>query len=168
MVACDGGRSAIRKQLDIPMEGSTFREPWLIVDLESTRNRNYHTEVFCDPARPCITLPGPGGIRRYEFKLAEGESPEVVEQETFARGLLAGFGPDQREPLRRVQVYTFHARVAARWRQGSVLLAGDAAHLSPPFAGQGMNSGIRDAHNLAWKLAEALAGGPVDRPPGQL
>ena len=163
MVACDGGRSAIRKQLDIPMEGSTFREPWLIVDLESTQNRNYHTEVFCDPARPCITLPGPGGIRRYEFKLAEGESPEDVEQETFVRGLLAGFGPDQREPLRRVQVYTFHARVAARWRQRSVLLAGDAAHLSPPFAGQGMNSGIRDAHNLAWKLAESLAGGPVDR-----
>lgn len=163
MVACDGGRSATRKQLDIPMEGSTFREPWLIVDLESTQNRNFHTEVFCDPARPCITLPGPGGIRRYEFKLDKRETREDAEQESFARGLLARFGPDRHQPLRRVQVYTFHARVAARWRLGRVLLAGDAAHLSPPFAGQGMNSGIRDANNLAWKLAEVLAGGPVDR-----
>ena len=159
MVACDGGRSTIRKLLQIPMEGSTFREPWLIVDLWRTKNRNFHTEVFCDPARPCITLPGPGGIRRYEFRLAQGESPETVEEESFVRRLLARFGPDGGEPLRRVQVYTFHARVASRWRDRRVLLAGDAAHLSPPFAGQGMNSGIRDAHNLAWKLAHALADG---------
>ena len=163
MVACDGGRSVVRRQLEIPMEGSTFREPWLIVDLWSTRNRKFHTEVFCDPDRPCITLPGPGGIRRYEFKLTNGETAESAEREEFARGLLNRFGPDECEPLRRVQVYTFHARVATRWRQGRVLLAGDAAHLSPPFAGQGMNSGIRDAHNLAWKLAEALAEGPADR-----
>ena len=163
MVACDGGRSVVRKLLEIPMAGSTFREPWLIVDLWSTRNRNFHTEVFCDPDRPCITLPGPGGIRRYEFKLVKGETAESAEREEFARALLARFGPDESEPLRRVQVYTFHARVAVRWRQGRVLLAGDAAHLSPPFAGQGMNGGIRDAHNLAWKLAEAVADGPADR-----
>ena len=69
MVAADGGRSAVRKALNIRLEGSTFREPWLIVDLHSTRTRCFHTEVFCDPRRSVITLPGPGGIRRFEFKL---------------------------------------------------------------------------------------------------
>ncbi len=157
MVACDGGRSFTRKALDIALEGSTFTEPWLIVDLHTTKNRCFHTEVFCDPARSAITLPGPGGIRRYEFKLNPGEGAEEAETEAFARRLLAAIGPDGREPIKRRQVYTFHARIAARWRVGRIFLAGDAAHLTPPFAGQGMNSGIRDAHNLAWKLHEALA-----------
>jgi 3-(3-hydroxy-phenyl)propionate hydroxylase len=74
----------------------------------------------------------------------------------FVRRLLAEHGPDADEPVVRRQVYTFHARVAERWRRGRMFLAGDAAHLSPPFAGQGMNSGIRDAHNLAWKLAAVV------------
>ncbi|MBG6176561.1 3-(3-hydroxy-phenyl)propionate hydroxylase [Labrenzia sp. EL_208] len=156
MVACDGGRSAIRKALDIKMEGTTFEEPWLIVDLLSTQNRCFHTEVHCDPSRPSITLPGPNGVRRYEFKLQKGENPQQVTEETFVRRLLAETGPDAKEPIRRVRVYTFHARIAERWREGRVFLAGDAAHLTPPFAGQGMNSGLRDAHSLAWRLAETL------------
>ena len=155
MVACDGGRSAIRKILGIDMVGSTFSEPWLIVDLKKTSNRQFHTEVFCNPARPCITLPGPNGIRRYEFKLRPGEVSEDAEHEDFVRRLLGQFGPDKDAEFKRVEVYTFHARIASRWRDGRVFLAGDAAHLTPPFAGQGLNSGLRDAHNLAWKLAQA-------------
>ena len=157
MVACDGGRSPTRKLLGIKMLGSSFKEPWLIVDLISTKNRQFHTEVFCNPSRPCITLPGPNGTRRYEFKLAPDETAEQAETENFARTLLDQFGPDRNEPFVRVQVYTFHARVASRWREGRIFLAGDAAHLTPPFAGQGLNSGLRDAHNLAWKLSEAVA-----------
>ncbi|ATF20607.1 bifunctional 3-(3-hydroxy-phenyl)propionate/3-hydroxycinnamic acid hydroxylase [Phaeobacter gallaeciensis] len=156
MVAADGGRSQARKALEIQLEGSTFEEPWLIVDLETTKNRCFHTEVFCAPKRSAITLPGPGGIRRYEFKLNPGETLEEAEEEAFGRKLLAETGPDENEPIRRQKVYTFHARIASKWRVGRVFLAGDAAHLTPPFAGQGMNSGLRDAHNLAWKLAEAL------------
>jgi len=156
VVACDGGRSPTRKRLGITMEGATFEEPWLIVDLEKTKNPGFHTEVFCDPARSAISLPGPGGIRRYEFKLNPGETKEAAEKESFARSLMAKIGPDEAAPIRRCRVYTFHARVAERWREGRVFLAGDAAHLTPPFAGQGMNSGLRDAHNLAWKLGEAL------------
>ncbi|MEM9901077.1 MAG: bifunctional 3-(3-hydroxy-phenyl)propionate/3-hydroxycinnamic acid hydroxylase [Pseudomonadota bacterium] len=159
MVGCDGGRSQTRKALGISLKGATFEEPWLIVDLLSTKNRCFHTEVFCDPARSCITLPGPNGIRRYEFKLNPGESAEDAVEERFVRKLLADVGPDAEEPFRRVRVYTFHARIAERWREGRVFLAGDAAHLTPPFAGQGMNSGLRDAHNLAWKLNEALHAG---------
>lgn len=156
MVACDGGRSTTRKMLGFEMKGSSFKEPWLIVDLLTTKNRQFHTEVFCNPARPCITLPGPNGTRRYEFKLMPGESAEEAEKEDVARKLLHQFGPDRDEQFARVQVYTFHARIASRWREGRVFLAGDAAHLTPPFAGQGLNSGLRDAHNLAWKLSEAL------------
>ncbi|WP_420006299.1 bifunctional 3-(3-hydroxy-phenyl)propionate/3-hydroxycinnamic acid hydroxylase [Arenibacterium sp. LLYu02] len=158
-VGCDGARSFVRKTLGLRFEGGTFEEPWLIVDLARTENRCRHTEVFCNAARSCITLPGPDGIRRYEFLLKAGETAEQAETEAFARGLLRQFGPDGDAPIRRIKVYTFHALLAERWRIGRVFLAGDAAHLTPPFAGQGMNSGLRDAHNLAWKLAEAVRGG---------
>ncbi|MDR3514181.1 MAG: bifunctional 3-(3-hydroxy-phenyl)propionate/3-hydroxycinnamic acid hydroxylase [Azospirillaceae bacterium] len=157
LVGSDGGRSTVRKQLEIPLDGSTFAQAWLIVDLVRTENRFRHTEVFCDPHRPCISLPGPDRIRRYEFMLKPGEDEPQATEEQFVRDLLERVGPDRDMELRRVRVYTFHARIAAQWRRGRVFLAGDAAHLTPPFAGQGMNSGIRDAHNLGWKLAEALA-----------
>lgn len=158
MVASDGGRSPTRGKLGIPLTGSTFAERWLIVDLVKTENRFRHTEVYCDPARPCISLPGPDNIRRYEFMLHSGEDERAVTDEAFVRGMLAHVGPDRDCEFRRVRVYTFHARLAERWRDGRIFLAGDAAHLTPPFAGQGMNSGLRDAHNLAWKLAEAVRG----------
>lgn len=158
MVASDGGRSPTRGKLGIPLTGSTFAERWLIVDLVKTENRFRHTEVYCDPARPCISLPGPDNIRRYEFMLHSGEDEKAVTDEAFVRGMLAHVGPDRDCEFRRVRVYTFHARLAERWRDGRIFLAGDAAHLTPPFAGQGMNSGLRDAHNLAWKLAEAVRG----------
>jgi 3-(3-hydroxy-phenyl)propionate hydroxylase len=90
--------------------------------------------------------------------LAKGERDEEVTSAEFVRRLLSEHGPDADEPVVRRQVYTFHARVADRWRRGGIFIAGDAAHLSPPFAGQGMNSGIRDAHNLAWKLAAVMNG----------
>jgi 3-(3-hydroxy-phenyl)propionate hydroxylase len=156
MVACDGGRSPTRGKLSIELAGSTFAERWLIVDLVKTENRFRHTEVHCDPERPCISLPGPDNIRRYEFMLHAGEDEKASTDEAFVRDLLGRVGPDRDAEFRRVRVYTFHARLASRWRDGNIFLAGDAAHLTPPFAGQGMNSGLRDAHNLAWKLAEAV------------
>ena len=157
LIACDGGRSFIREKLGIKLSGSTFRERWLILDLEETRDHTRDTKVFCDPARPCLSLPGPDRTRRFEFMLHEGEiEPEVTSTE-FTRKLLSWHG-EENTPLRRSRVYTFHARMADRWREGRIFLVGDASHLSPPFAGQGMNSGIRDAHNLAWKLAAVIQG----------
>ncbi len=155
---CDGARSGIRKAIGSVLTGSTYTQRWLIVDLAATRERLRQTRVVCSPDRPLITLPGPGGIRRYEFMLHEGEDEHTAESPEFVRRLLAAHGPDADMPVVRRQVYAFHARIADRWRRGRIVLAGDAAHLSPPFAGQGMNSGIRDAHNLGWKLAEVTAG----------
>jgi len=155
LVACDGGRSFVREKLGIKLSGSTFRERWLILDLEETRDHTRDTKVFCNPARPCLSLPGPDRTRRFEFMLHEGETePEVTSLE-FTRKLLSQHG-EENTPLRRSRVYTFHARMADRWRADRIFLVGDAAHLTPPFAGQGMNSGIRDAHNLAWKLAAVI------------
>ena len=152
LAACDGGRSFVREKLGINLSGSTFRERWLILDLEGTRDSTRDTKVFCDPARPCLSLPGPDRTRRFEFMLHDGEAEPEVTSPEFTRTLLKKHG-EENTPIRRSRVYTFHARMADRWRDARVFLAGDAAHLSPPFAGQGMNSGIRDAHNLAWKLA---------------
>lgn len=158
LLGCDGGRSPIRTQLGIPLEGDTFRERWLIVDILDTKDRSRDTKVFCNPAFPCISLPGPKGTRRFEFMLQNDESDiEALKPEKIAKRL-ALYSNDDTCTIRRKTVYTFHARLAQRWREGRIFLAGDAAHLSPPFAGQGMNSGIRDAHNLAWKLAVMLQG----------
>ncbi|SEE71555.1 3-(3-hydroxy-phenyl)propionate hydroxylase [Rhizobiales bacterium GAS188] len=158
VAACDGARSAIREHIGATLTGSTYRQRWLIVDLGSTKERLRQTRVVCDPARPMITLPGPNGIRRYEFMLHDGEDEERATDPDFVRALLAANGPDADASVIRRRVYAFHARIADRWATQRVFLAGDAAHLSPPFAGQGMNSGIRDAHNLGWKLAAVVSG----------
>lgn len=156
LVGCDGAASRVREQQGVKLEGTTFDERWLIIDLENNENTTKHTEVFCDKRRPCITLPGPDRTRRFEFKLLEGEKDQDLLDPAMVGRLLRTHGADPNATLRRKVVYRFHARVAPRWRFGRVFLAGDAAHLTPPFAGQGMNSGIRDAHNLAWKLAAVL------------
>jgi 3-(3-hydroxy-phenyl)propionate hydroxylase len=158
LAACDGGRSATRRAIGAELKGSTYRERWLIVDLADTKERMRQTRVGCDPDLPFICLPGPNGTRRYEFMLQEGEDEKAAEDPGHVRELLAKSGPDADANVIRRQVYTFHARMVDKWNTKRVFLAGDAAHLTPPFAGQGMNSGVRDAHNLSWKLAAVLRG----------
>ena len=159
LIACDGGRSPVREQLGIALSGSSYNEKWLIVDLLNRKSAFRHTRTYCDPVRPAIRLPGPDSTLRYEFMLHKGEDPEKMLEEASVRRLIHDREPEDAQlEITRKLVYAFHARVAERWQSGRVFLAGDAAHLTPPFAGQGMNSGVRDAVNLAWKLAAVVQG----------
>ncbi|HSV40695.1 MAG TPA: bifunctional 3-(3-hydroxy-phenyl)propionate/3-hydroxycinnamic acid hydroxylase [Nocardioidaceae bacterium] len=159
VVACDGGRSSVRTMSSIGFDGATYGQPWLVVDakLEEPLTDVTCFEFIGKPDRPAVTLPLPGTHHRWEFMVLPGEDhAEVATLENARRLVSPWVDPDRITILRHI-VYTFHARTAARWRSGRVLLAGDAAHLMPPFAGQGLSSGLRDAHNLAWKLAAVLA-----------
>ena len=158
LIGCDGASSGIRKALGIVLGGSTFAERWLIVDLDNSPTRSRHTMVYCNTARPCIALPGPENTRRYEFYLHPHEHDDDLLNPDKVQHLLATHEAAPGSRIVRKVIYTFHARVADRWSQGRVFIAGDAAHLTPPFAGQGMNSGLRDANNLAWKLAAVVRG----------
>jgi 3-(3-hydroxy-phenyl)propionate hydroxylase len=156
LVACDGAGSTVRRALGIPFGGSTFAQRWLVVDAQVPRPVPGAGGVrfVGDPRRPAVTLPLAPGLHRWEFMLSGAE--EVPDW----RPLVARWTDPRELAVRRVAVYTYHARVAARWRAGRVLLAGDAAHVMPPFAGQGLSAGLRDADNLAWKLAAVEAGAP--------
>lgn len=158
LVGSDGGRSMIRKVIGATMGGSTYNQRWLIVDMTNTAEMFRQTRVLCDPWRPGICLPGPHGARRYEFMLRDSEPDEVATSDAFIGFMLKQFGPDRYATRVREQVYSFDARIVDRWSSDRIFLAGDAAHLTPPFAGQGMNSGVRDAHNLAWKLIAVIKG----------
>jgi 3-(3-hydroxy-phenyl)propionate hydroxylase len=160
VVACDGGRSTVRTLCSIGFAGSTYAQPWLVIDakLPEPLATVPHFQFIGNPDRPAVTLPLPGSHHRWEFMVLPDDDPAELTSLETARHLIAPWvDTDSAEILRHV-VYTFHARTATPWRSGRVLLAGDAAHLMPPFAGQGLSSGLRDAHNLSWKLAAVIAG----------
>ena len=158
LVGCDGAGSSVRTGLGIGYGGSTFAQPWLVVDVAGVRPERLAEFTFrCRPQRPAVSVPTPGG-HRFEWMLLPGETPAQLLEPAVVDGLLRAEVGDLPLPLVRAAVYTFHARVATRWRAGRVFLAGDAAHAMPPFAGQGLGAGVRDADNLAWKLAAVLAG----------
>ncbi len=158
LLAADGARSAIRQALGIEMQGDTYPQDWLIVDTENDPDQEPVSKFHCRSDRPFVSIPAPRGGRRYEFQLQPGELPADMVAPDRVRAFLAPWRSLGDRDLTRIAVYTFEARIAARFSDGRVFLAGDAAHLTPPFAGQGMNSGLRDAHNLAWKLAAVLGG----------
>ena len=163
LVACDGGRSVVRTHLGIGMTGRSFPQRWLVVDLATAGEGDAfdHLTCFdfvCDPRRPVVSCPQPHGRHRFEFLLDGAEDAAGFETDETVRRLVTPYVDPTRVRIDRRLVYTFNALVADRWREGRVLLAGDAAHMTPQFIGQGMNAGIRDADNLAWKLAEVVAG----------
>ncbi|HEY3621435.1 MAG TPA: bifunctional 3-(3-hydroxy-phenyl)propionate/3-hydroxycinnamic acid hydroxylase [Roseiarcus sp.] len=158
VVACDGGASATRDKIGARAVGSTYLERWLVVDAR-IENHGVDTITFrCDPRRPTVQLPAVGSRVRWEFMQLPGENTEDLLREETVRSLLAPYHDLDKVEIERKTVYAFHARVVDRWRNGRVFLAGDAAHMMPPFAGQGMNGGMKDAANLSWKLAAVLGG----------
>ncbi|MEU1426795.1 bifunctional 3-(3-hydroxy-phenyl)propionate/3-hydroxycinnamic acid hydroxylase [Nocardia sp. NPDC005746] len=168
LIGCDGGRSVVRTALGIDMSGTSFPERWLVVDLKAREGANpfAHLPYFdfvCDPALPIVSCPQPGGHHRFEFMLTDSQTKEDMESPDTVRRHISRFvDPDRVEVVRNL-VYTFNAVVADRWRDGRVLIAGDAAHMTPQFIGQGMNSGVRDADNLSWKLTAILEHGADHR-----
>lgn len=172
VLACDGASSTVRKALGIALDDIGFEERWLVVDTfvegpmrwpdsygipAEVRDGRYSLMV-CDPARPATLIPGVGTHRRWEYMLFPGEHPDEVIPEPWLREQLSLWvDPGQVEILRSA-VYRFRALVAERWRVGRTLLLGDAAHQTPPFYGQGMCHGIRDAAQLLWKLRMVFDG----------
>jgi 3-(3-hydroxy-phenyl)propionate hydroxylase len=165
-VGCDGARSMVRKQLGLAMDDLEFEEPWLVVDLILAAGVPMPSPLalqVCDPRRPCTLVPMPAPRFRFEFMLLPGEDPATINTAAQTRQFLSAWmDPDDAE-VERSAVYTFHGLIATTWRAGRVVLAGDAAHQTPPFLGQGMCSGIRDAANLAWKLERIVGhGAPLE------
>ena len=162
VVGCDGARSPVRSGLQVAFGGSTFAQHWLVLDalVDRPLAKVPHPHFVGDTKRPVVTLPMSPGRHRWEFMIHPGEDPAPLLDPVRLRELIAPWLSGERVDIERAVVYTFHARTAARWRVGRVLLAGDAAHVMPPFVGQGFSSGARDAGNLAWKLDAVLHGAP--------
>lgn len=163
VLACDGARSRTRGFVGVAMEDLGFDETWLVVDVRSPAPFVAFpgAQQVCDPGRPSTYMPVLEDRHRWEFMLMPGDVPAEMTRPERVRALVAPWLGD-RDPstleLLRAAVYTFRSIVARPWRRGRVFLLGDAAHQTPPFLGQGLCAGVRDAANLAWKLALHLRG----------
>ncbi len=161
VVGCDGANSTIRSAVDLPVHDLGYFFDWLVVDVILDEARVFYPVnlQICDPARPTTVVSGGPGRRRWEFMRLPDETVGELNEEHRAWHLLAPWDVHPGNArLERHAVYTFRARYAEKWRAARVFIAGDAAHLTPPFAGQGMCAGVRDAANLAWKLDLVLTG----------
>jgi 3-(3-hydroxy-phenyl)propionate hydroxylase len=170
VLGCDGANSVVRSCIGTGMRDLKFDQRWLVVDIAATADLDQWDGVHqvCDPIR-AATFMRIGDTRyRWEFQLRSGETTDDFGSLDALRPLIApwvGDVPLADLRLVRLAEYTFRAKVAERWRRQNIFLLGDAAHLTPPFIGQGMGAGVRDAMNLAWKLAGVLGG---DLPPSVL
>lgn len=162
LIACDGASSSIRSQMNIDLESMNYDESWLVVDMkvkEAVLDRLPRTNVqYCDPVRPSTMICCPGNHRRWEFMKLPTDAPETLIQEEQLWKLMSPWISPGDAEIWRAAAYRFHALVANNWQDRRVFLAGDSAHQTPPFIGQGMCQGIRDAGNLAWKLHQVIRG----------
>ena len=161
VVGCDGANSFVREEIGINVIDKGYFFDWLILDMVPHEDYKVSPAQWqlCDPERPTTLVPGGPGRRRWEFMVKPGESSEEIAKPESAWALLEPWGltPDN-ATLERSAVYRFQARWAEQWRVGRCMIAGDAAHLMPPFAGEGMCAGFRDAVALGWRLNGIVAG----------
>ncbi|MEM9106441.1 MAG: bifunctional 3-(3-hydroxy-phenyl)propionate/3-hydroxycinnamic acid hydroxylase [Pseudomonadota bacterium] len=159
VVGCDGARSLVRRTMGCGMDDLGFNERWLVVDVILKKDKpelGNHSIQFCDPHRPATYCRSPGMRRRWEITVRDDEDSEDIATSQSVWHLLSRWLTPEEADIERRAVYTFHSTLARKWRDGRLLIAGDAAHQTPPFMGQGMCTGIRDAANLAWKLADTI------------
>ena len=161
VVGCDGARSLVRKILGSPMQDLGLHQAWLVFDVLLKDNAPPlpdHTVQHCDPARPMTYCNVTGNRRRWEIMMLPDDDPaEIVKPENLWPLVNRWVQPENAE-IERATIYTFHSVIAKGWRTGRLMIAGDAAHQTPPFLGQGMCAALRDASNLAWKLQAVLTG----------
>jgi 3-(3-hydroxy-phenyl)propionate hydroxylase len=168
VLGCDGAGSLVRTAIGATMKDLNSAQRWLVVDVATHADIGQWEGVHqvCDPGRPGTFMRIGKTRYRWEFRLAAGETAADYAGLARLHPLIARWTPDvpaaELEVI-RVAEYTFRAQLADRWRDRRVFLLGDAAHLTPPFTGQGMGAGLRDAMNLAWKLAGVLDGSWPDR-----
>ena len=171
LIGADGGRSIVRKRSDIAFDGFTWPERFIVLstpfDFEAERGYCYRS-YFAEPGAWCncfkVSADGPPGLWRTVFPTEPSQTDDVLMSDTGAQDRMQLFFPDQRpyEIVHR-NLYVTHQRVAATFRKGRVLLAGDAAHVNNPIGGMGLNGGIQDAVNLSDKLIGVLLDGQSDR-----
>ena len=161
VVGCDGARSPVRQQMGSRMVDLGLKQPWLVFDvlLEQDVELPTHTVQHCDPARPMTYCNVVGRRRRWEIMVLPDDDRDALLQPAALWRMVARWVRPDQARLERAAIYTFHSVIAEGWRQGRLLLAGDACHQTPPFLGQGMCAGLRDAANLAWKLEAVLKHG---------
>ncbi|BBX48655.1 bifunctional 3-(3-hydroxy-phenyl)propionate/3-hydroxycinnamic acid hydroxylase [Mycobacterium cookii] len=170
VLGCDGANSITRASIGSAMKDLGFEQRWLVADVATEAELNQWDGVHqvCNPVRAATYMRIGPTRYRWEFRLLSGESADDYRTLTALRQLIEPWVEgidDRRLQVLRIAEYTFRAQLADRWRDRNVLLLGDAVHLTPPFIGQGMGSGLRDAMNLAWKLAAVIGD---DLPAGSL
>lgn len=157
LIGADGASSRVRTLIGQDFKGETYSEDWLIVDAGQRHDTAIdHVEFICDPKRPTPHMPAPDGRERWEFMLQPGETREEMESPARIAELLKPWVSPSELTIERKAVYRFHARCCDSFQKGRVFLVGDAAHITPPFVGQGLVAGLRDVANLAWKLKWVL------------
>lgn len=165
VIAADGGSSPTRGLLGIGYTGKTYAERWVVIDTKVLKEWDGHDRLrfHCNPGRPTVDCPTPLGHHRWEFPARAGDDEDYLVSDEAVWKVLADYGiTEENVEILRAVIYSHHVRVADRWRVGRVFLAGDAAHAMPPWIGQGMSAGVRDAANLCWKLAAVLRGQAPD------
>ena len=166
VIGCDGANSFLRKQIKSDMEHLGFEQRWAVIDLIlKTKKTNLpdRTIQYCNSKRPATYCRNVGKRRRWEIALKEEESVEKFFEDKTLWKFLSQWVSEDEAKIERKTVYTFQSAIAKKWRKGRQFLVGDAAHLTPPFMGQGMCAGIRDASNLAWKISICCKKGHNDR-----